>query len=246
MTNTLIPNFNPGGFIDREDKRDFMWQELGGATSTQFDWVKGFDVEKELAIRLNIPNFKLTVKDQGVSFSCGGQSWSYLAEVLEALNTGTYEPRSAKYLYSQTCVPSGGSRGRDNADIFVNQGVSKEDTLTSYENNSPPSEKFMQRSKDITDFARQDAKLSKASAYAQTGVDIESVATAIQKNHGVVLGVDGQNGHQWQSAHPTPPNQVIWRHWIAAFRAISITPTEYQGWKDGIIDYQDLKQKYAF
>lgn len=208
------PDFNPGGCEDRVDNRDFQWEELGGASPSGFDWTTGFDVEEEL--QKQIPGMQLVVKNQGGSFSCGGQAWAYYAEILEALATGTYEPRSAKYLYSQTCVPDGGSRGRDNADIFVNQGDCREATLTSYQNGVVPSEQFMQRSGDITDAARQDAKLSRASAYAQTGTDIESVATAIQKNHGVVLGVYGQNNGSWQTEFPQPITVKVWGHWIFA------------------------------
>ncbi len=212
MTDPTLSNFNPGGLIDRVDLRDYQWQEIAGGVTDGFNWIEGFDVEQELG-------FQLVVKDQGQSFSCGGQSWAYLAEVLEALNTSSYEPRSAKYLYSQTCVPEGGSRGRDNADIFVNQGLARESLLTSYQNSSAPSEAFMQRSVDIKDNSRQDAKLSRASAYAQTGTDIESIATALRKNHGVILGVEGQNNGTWQSEFPKPPAIIEWRHWVYACAA---------------------------
>src|SRR3990167_1068429 len=229
MTNPLQHNFSPGGLPDRVDNRDYQWEEIGGAISVPFDWSIGFNVEDELSTVLNIPNFKLKVKDQGGSYSCGGQAWGYLAEVLEAMSTKSYEPRSAKYMYSQTCVPTGGSRGRDNADIFVNQGVSKESTLVSYDNNFPPQEPFMQRSADITDLARQDAKLSKSSAYAQTGIDIESIATAVRDNHGVVLGVDGANNGTWNGEFPSPPNTIEWRHWVYAFAAKLINGKKHIG-----------------
>ncbi len=212
MTNPLDPNFNPGGFEDRIDNRDFMFDEVGGATADIFDWNLGVDVEDSL------PQ-KLVVKDQNGSYSCGGQAWAYYAEVLEALVTGTYEPRSAKFLYSQTYVPNGGSRGRDNADIFVNQGVCREALLSSYENGNSPSEAFITRSQDIEDADRMDAKLSRASAYAQTGTDIDSIALAIKMNHGVVLGVDGENNGTWNSEFPVPPNTIVWRHWIFAIGA---------------------------
>lgn len=209
-------DFNPGGLVDRYDSRDYQWEEVGGAPIVAFDWIRGYDVEQELSHVLNIPNFKLKVKDQGPSFSCGGQAWAYLAEVLEALNTGNYEPRSAKYLYAQTCVPGGGSRGRDNAEVYLNQGISREIVLTSYQNGKPPSEAFMQRSIDITDLIRMDAPLSKASAYAQVGTDIESLAIAIQANSGAVIGVEGANNGTWQSEFPKPPTTVAWRHWVYA------------------------------
>lgn len=220
MSNPNVNDFNPGGIVDRVDNRDFMYDEVGGVPMNQFDWQAGFDVEVELGR-------KLVVKDQASSFSCGGQAWSYYAETLEALSTKTYEPRSAKFLYSQTCVPGGGSRGRDNADIFVNQGVCKESVLSSYDNGQPPSEAFMQRSVDITTAARMDAKLSRASAYAQTGSDIDSVATAIQQNHGVILGIDGQNNGTWSSEFPKPPTVTAWRHWVFACGAKLIDGVKY-------------------
>lgn len=212
MSDSTVLNFSPGGFEDRIDNRDYQWSEVGGSISQPFNWQEGFDVEQELG-------FNLIVKDQGLSYSCGGQAWGYLAEVLEALNTGSYEPRSAKYMYAQTWAPGGGSRGRDNADIFVNQGVARESIMTSYENRRPPSETFMEKSGDIKDDARQDAKFSKASAYAQTGTDIESVATALQRNHGVILGVEGSNNGTWQSEFPEPPSFTEWRHWVYACAA---------------------------
>lgn len=224
------PNFNPGGLLDRFDNRDYQFEEVGGADAeVPFDWNKGFDIEKDLAVSLKIPNFKLTVKDQGFSFSCGGQAWATLAEVLEAEVTGSYEPRSAKYLYSQTCVPSGGSRGRDNADIYIHQGIARESVLPSYQNGKTPTEDFMQRSVDITDMIRLNARPVKASAYAQVGTEMESIAVAMRSQFGVVLGVDGSNNGTWISEFPKPPSVVQWRHWIYAGKAKKINGKKYIG-----------------
>lgn len=237
MSNPDSKNFNPGGIEDRYDSRDYQWSEVGGGPVLNFDWDKGYDVEKDLSDILKIPNFKLKVKDQGPSYSCGGQSWGYLAEVLEALATGSYEPRSAKYMYAQTWVPGGGSRGRDNADIFVNQGVAKESVLTSYQNKIPPSELFMEKSQDITDLVRMDARLTKASAYAQVGTDINSVAAAMENNSGVILGLEGANNGTWLSAFPKPPSTVTWRHWIYAGKAREIGGIKYIGVLNSWGDY---------
>lgn len=229
MTNPNLKNFNPGGIEDRFDSRDYSWDEVGGATMAPFDWNKGHDIEEILSGILKIPNFKLTVKDQGPSFSCGGQAWGYMAEVLEALNTGTYEPRSAKYMYAQTCVPGGGSRGRDNAEVYVKQGVAREDVLTSYEHGLPPTEDFMQRSKDITEAIRFNARLSRASSYAQTGVDIDSIAQATSTGSGTVIGVWGQNNGTWNSAFPKPPTDHTWAHWVYAGKAKIINGVKHIG-----------------
>jgi len=244
------PKFNPGGFQDRIDTRDFQFDEVAGASVIPFDWNQGIDIETELSTRLSIPNFKLPVKNQGLSFSCGGQSWANYAGVLEAFATGTFEERSAKFLYSQTYVPGGGSRGRDNADIFVNQGAARENILTSYQATKPPTEVFMERSGDITDSVRIDAKLSKAIAYAQTGTDINSVAMAIRDNMGVVIGVDGQNNGSWVSTFPIPPTTVQWRHWLYCCGAKLIGGKKYikilNSWGKDVGDggFQYLSEDY--
>ncbi len=229
MSNPNKTDFNPGGEVDRVDNRDFQLTEIAGAIVVPFDWNKGVDIETELRTRLNIPTFKLPVKDQGDSFSCGGQSWASYAGVLEAFATGTFEERSAKFLYSQTYVPGGGSRGRDNADIFVTQGAARELVLTSYQSSMPPTEVFMEQSGDITDNVRIDAKLSKALAYAQTGTDINAVATAIRDNMGVVIGIDGENNGTWLSPFPKPPTTVQWRHWLYAGKAQVFGGKKYIG-----------------
>lgn len=221
--------FNPGGYKDRIDTRDYMFDEIAGAVVKPFNWEAGWDVETDLGIRLKKPSFKLPIKDQGDSFSCGGQSWSQYAGVLEAIATNSFEERSAKFLYAQTYVPGGGSRGRDNADIFVNQGAAKESKLTSYQNSNPPSEAFITRSQDITDLVRTDAKLSKALAYAQTGIDIDSMAIAVRDNLGVIIGLDGANNGTWVSAFPKLPEVVQWRHWVYGLKAKLINGVKYIG-----------------
>ncbi len=109
--NILDPDaagFSPGAIASPDDERDYQWSEIG-ANAALFDWDTGYDVEQELG-------YKLAPKDQGASSSCGGQAWSMYAAVLEALATSSFEERSAKYIYAQTCVAGGGSAGRSNAD----------------------------------------------------------------------------------------------------------------------------------
>lgn len=229
-----------GGIEDRVDGRDYLWSEVGHG-AVPFDWSIGYDIEAELG-------YPIPVKDQDGSSSCGGQAWSYLAEILEAAFTGTLEERSAKYVYAQTYQQGGGSTGRDNAKIFAEQGVAREATCLSYDHGNPPTEAFMTRGGDITESARQDAPFAKAFPYVQIGTNINDIAQAIRSTQGVVLLINGMDGLTpgWTSETPQPPNQVSWRHFVAACKAFAITPTEYQGWKDGIITYDDLKQKYGF
>jgi hypothetical protein len=224
------PSFSPGGVKDRVDSRDFEYKEVGQAT-TPFDWNKGYDVELELSSVLNKPNFKLPVKNQNGSFSCGGQAWSTYSGVLEAIATGSFEERSAKFFYAQTYQQGGGSTGRDNAEIYKKQGAAREAVLTSYQNGNPPSESFITRGQDITLSTRNDALSNKALSYAQVGTVIDEAARVMRDNHGSVIGITGQNNGTWASAFPTSPtsNQGLWNHWIYAGKAKKINGIKHIG-----------------
>lgn len=203
-------NFDPGGIKDRVDNRDYLYSEVGFGTNA-FDWAVPYDIEKELG-------FKLPVKDQGNSFSCGGQAWATYIGILESLATSSFEERSAKYIYSQVYAPGGGSRGRDCADVCVSQGVARETALPSHQDHIPPTEMFMEKSIDITSNVRQDAISSRLISYAQVGNDINDIARALKANHGIILGIDGSNNGTWSGAFPKPPilGDTVWRHWIYA------------------------------
>lgn len=236
------PSFDPGGIKDRVDLRDFQFDEVGFATPL-FDWDLGYDIEKELGVIL-------PVKDQNGSGSCGGQAWATMAAVLEAKATGTHEERSAKFIYAQTYVPSGGSYGRDNANIFAVQGVARETHTISYANGLPPSEEFMRRGQDITQEARINAKLARAYPYSQVGNDIDEIARAIRDTGGVILGVSGANNGTWGSEFPKPPMAVQWRHWVYAGKVKRMNGIKYIGilnsWgkQTGIDGWQWLAEDY--
>lgn len=228
--NKVIP-INPGGVIDRPDPRDYQWAELG-AGAMPFDWDKGFDIEEKLAGVLGKVSFKIPVKDQNGSSSCGGQAWGYYGEVKEAIATKTFEERSAKFIYSQTFYPNGGgSTGRDNCILVTKQGWGLESLTVSYENGKPPSEAFMTRPQDITDKARIEAKKALALSYANVAIDIDSIAQAVKENDGVVILIEGSNNGTWLKPFPNPPvaGQSIWRHWIYVGKAKMIDGKKHIG-----------------
>ncbi len=226
-----MPPFGTGAIKDRPDARDYQWAEIGFG-SLPFDWSTGFDIEATLSSTLGIPGFKLPVKNQGASGSCGGQAWSYQNEVLEAIFSKTFEERSAKYIYEQTYVYPAGSAGRDNATILIKQGDAQESLLSSYEQGAPPSEWYMQKM-TINDSMRLDAKKSRLLSYANVALDIDTVAQAIRDNSGVVLGITGTNNGSWFSSMPVPPINTPpgsrWYHWIYAGKAKIINGKKYVG-----------------
>lgn len=235
------PGFNPGGYRDRFDNRDFKFGEgeLGMAI-TPFDWEKGYDIEKVVAKKLGKRTWRLPSKDQGGSFSCGGQAESYYASILEAMFTGTFEEYSAKYIYAQTAAPGGGTFGRDLSDLYVNQGVALEAMLTSYEDGKAPSEAFITRTIDITDSIRANAKKNRALIYASVKSDIDLMAAALRDNYGLVIGIEGQDNGTWRSLYPKVREYRQWGHWLYVGKAKLIKGKKYLGvknsWGDAVGD----------
>lgn len=225
-----------GAIRDSYDPRTYQFAPRGA-----FDWETGFDIEKVIGT-------KLTVKDQGSSGSCGGQAWSYYGEVLEAIATGDMEPRSARWPYAPVRAPGGGSMGKELSAFVVKNGFALEKHAPSYDNGKAPSEAFMSKVPALSDTALEVAEVSRALSYVQVRADIDIIAQAIQDNNGCCIALYGEDNGTWRSEFPKPPKKGMWSwaHWLFAFAAISITPTEYQGWKDGIITYDDLKNKYRW
>lgn len=192
------------GVVDSSyDLRDY-WYEPADRGVISWD----FDIENVVG--------KIPVKDQNGSSSCGGQAWAYYGEVLERIATGTYETRSARWIYSHTAVPGGGSRGKDNSDFVVKNGWVQEVHAPSYENGEPPSEKFMLKVPKLSLKALEDLEISKALSYLKVAPDMNTIASAILENHGCIISVGGEDNGTWHSAYPKPPKTREWGHWLYA------------------------------
>lgn len=216
------------------DDRDHQWGIIARGIPS-FDWMKGFDVEE-------LYGFKLVTKDQNGSYSCGGQAWAYYGEVLEFRASLNYEQRSAKFIYAQTFVPTGGSDGRTNCKLVKDKGWSLESLCSSYENGNPPSESFMIRVQDITKDAFNSASSVRAFNYANlTTKTIDEIAQAISINNGVVIGIYGDNNGTWRSQFPQFSYIKTWAHWLYAGKAKMINGKKYIGvknsWGDDVGDH---------
>ncbi len=210
-------NFGKGGIRrDIPDPRDIQWGKDVGSDSMPFDWTAGYDVEQEISTLLG-KDFKVTVKDQNGSSSCGGQAWSYYGQVLNAFHDKNTAERSAKFIYSQTFVGTGGSGGNENCNIVIKQGWGLESDTPSYDKGLPAGEEFYERPQDVSVIAKDNAKLDKALKYANIlNRDIDSIAQAIRDNHGCIFGISGTNNGTWLSEFPLPPISFsnAWSHWI--------------------------------
>lgn len=227
MTDTFIPykEGQSGGEESRLDPRDHKWEEIGGAPL--FDWNKGYDIEAELGMQL-------PTKDQGDSFSCGGQAGGYYGSVKERVVTGTYETRSAKFIYSQIFVPpAGGAFMRDIFAIATKQGFAEETLCSSYENGGVPSENFMRRPQDITAMARENALRFKGVGYALVPNTIDATAAAVAVNHGAIILFRGTNNGTWYSEFPQAPvGRGDWGHFVYVGKARLIEGKKYLGIKN--------------
>lgn len=224
-----------GALKDCEDTRDFQWDRV--ATGVLFNWDKGYDIELELKKRLGDAKFRIFSKDQDRAGSCGGQAWSYYMASIEAMVTGNYEERSAKFIYSQTFVPPSGSNGRPNCEVCIKQGSALEvDCPSSI--NGESTEEFMQRPQDITVKARNTAGYSKALVYANVNANIDLIANAVQSNYGAVIGIEGTDNGTWLSLYPKPPAKTTWAHWLYVGGAMKINGKKYlkvkNSWGDNV------------
>ncbi|HEY5141145.1 MAG TPA: hypothetical protein VIJ25_17790 [Methylococcales bacterium] len=200
---SVIPN--------KYDPRDKKYNKLV-RTSAPFDWSKGYSVEDELRVALKDPNFKIPIKDQGTSGSCGGQAAAYYLEVLEALKTGVFSEKSAKDIYSQIHASEGGVMPRDVVNWLIKKGICREIIIPSYKNGLPPDEAFMQEKRQ-TSMSRQDAATAVPSTYAQVvKPNIDSLAQAIRDNHGVILVYGAKDNGTMRSADPVPSMDEVWAH----------------------------------
>lgn len=204
--------YGTGALESKYDPRDYWYKpgDRGG-----FDWSKGYDLETALG-------FKFVVKDQNGSGSCGGQAWSYYGEALSVVATGVYTPSSARWIYSHTHVPSGGSNGRVNCDFCIKQGWVDEKYASSYNKGKPPREAFMRIVPELTNEALSDNEEQKALSYMQIPTDIDMFAQALQDNAGMVLVLNGQDNGTWRSAFPLPPTEKEWGHFLFVCGALLI------------------------
>lgn len=229
--------FYAGAIKDTIDTRDYKWSDIAKAKASEdFDWEKGFDIEEEIGRKI------LPVKQQSENWGCGGMAWSYWGEVNEFIKSGTYEERSAKFIYAQARATSGGSAGRDLCKVAKNKGFAKELLCSSYNaDGTALSEEDISDVSTISDEAYLDGlscQTLEALSYGNVSPDINEMAQAIRDNNGICIGVTGQNGKGWLTAFPQPPEKRSWGHWLYAGKAKLIDGKKYIGvlnsWGDDV------------
>ena len=193
----MITEFNKGtGAVKgRIDLRDHKWSKIAMAPQP-FDWAVGYN-----------PEDKAKTKDQGQSFSCGGQSGAYLNQRLLGV-----ADQSAKSIYSLVYVRDGGSAMRDVLKTICKRGVNLEKDVPS----TPTTEAFLRNIGWITPALNDDAGIRKGLSYAFITPKIDSVASAVRDTGGAIILIRGENNGSWLSAFPKPPktSSYEWAHFV--------------------------------
>lgn len=244
-------SFGHGGLGHFIRPTDWNYHNIAPKGIQPFDWSVGYDVEKELG-------YKLSVKNQGSSGSCGGQAIAYYAEVLKNLSKGMpVTQRSAKFIYAQVFQPGGGSFGGDLMNLMKKRGASLEALCPSYMGLDLPTESFMERSEDITEEARTDAVSAESIGYSFIfDFDIDTLAQAVRDNHGIIVAIFGQNNGTWltdKPLHPTDPigSMKLWGHWLYVGKAFVLGGVKYlvvlNSWGDkiGLGGWQLISEDYV-
>lgn len=170
-----------------------------GLDTAPFDWNTGFDIGN------------LVTKNQGASYSCGGQAISYAGEVL------THIPMSAKYPYTQIYAKGGGSSEPELMRIVKEKGLVDEAVYASYyrlNGDLSVDEPFMEDN-DITGLIYGYSKhIFGNPVYVKR--NFEHIAQAIRDYGFCIIGITGQNNGTWFSSFPNPPvgDEGLWYHWV--------------------------------
>ncbi len=216
---------------DLPDERDYKFERTlwSGEIFSQKEWEEGYDVEKEL-------NIKLAPNNQYTSSSCVGQAWSKYIAVLNFIETWVFDEVSAKAIYSQ--ISLGYWRGaylRDGWKLAKEWGSLFEKVLKSYKDNGSTDETFMMDKSWKNKGLDEKAVTLKAKDYYSIGwIGVDIFARAIKDGHWMVSGVEGTNNGTWMNVYPVPPatstpQNQLWGHAVY-FGKVRIKDWKKQVW----------------
>lgn len=170
------------------------------------DWVKGYDCGQ------------MVIKDQGNSFSCGGQAGAYWRENQIRLLNNEYIPLSAKSIYSLVAYPQGGTTGSSLSAQLCLFGVNTEKDVPSYQPDGTPMTELQYTDKSwLTPILKLDAATRANLVKVSVKHTTDDIAQAVFSSGGVIWQIDGEDGHAWLGTDPTIPNnngQEDWSHFM--------------------------------
>ena len=221
-----MEKFYTGAIDDSPDKRDRPYEDYVLAVGAlEIDWEKGYDIR-------NLLGGDIYIKNQKQSSSCVGQGWSYkvfVYQVIEMMakydmtldelriyHKEEIDEISAKAIYSQIFLPSGGAMIRSGGLLTTKWGAVFESLVPSLKDGKT-TEEFMRDKTWLTEDISKIAEVLKGKEcrLIDNRGKMDLFAQAIIQNHGVVGGVRGQNGRGWNTQRPKPPistSDVDWGH----------------------------------
>lgn len=226
------------GFVEKEIVSTD--RVFAAGNSPDFDWYKGYDVEEELQKKLG-SSFKIPVSDQAQTQSCVAQAWAKYAGIKKVMgdanpNWVEFSPRD---IYSHIHLPGGGSYIMAGGLRCKNSGVLPNEQLPPYWSGKPNMvaleevmrDKGLEGGVESGDNAHPDIynglrQLVKGGSIENVSYDIDSVAKAIRDNHGIVLGLYGENNGTWLSKFPRVGNKS-WGHGILGGKAKYVNGKKY-------------------
>lgn len=229
--------FGTGLIPEPYSKSNYRIEHLAAALWKPFDWSKGYDVEKELKLLL-------PVKDQGPNLSCVGQSSATYAYVQNAFELKSIygdkllealQELSAKSIYSQIALSSGGAFMGDALRLIKSFGITPEVLVPSYEwfqgDRIPLSEDKMKEKYWINQYTsnRSSNYKSKEYRFIYDTQSIDTIAQTIQECGGCLLGLFLDDSDSWITEFPQVPKLRMYSHLLYAGKACIINGKKYIG-----------------
>ena len=195
--------------IRRKLRKLFRPKVAGGVP---FDWTKGYSVLDTIGV--------ISIKNQGTSDSCGGQSGAYFLEIQRRLRKIQEGAISAKSIYAPIAYIGGGTTIPRLEQELCTVGAALEASVSSYDAlGQPLSESMMIEQSWVTPAVKSDMLTRAGYTPYDCADDIDTVAAAVQSYGAVLLEIGGSNNGSWLSYRPMPPATIEWRHFLCAVGA---------------------------
>ncbi len=183
--------------------RQLKGQRIGKST-TPFNWERGYDVRDTVG--------SIQIKNQGSSYSCGGQAGAYFLEIQRRLQNIREGAISAKSIYSPWDNIGGGMTVTELNTQIGAHGAVLEVTVPSYDTyGNPLSESMIHDSSWETPALLYDATTRAGYTPYDIAEDIETIAQTVQNYGAVLIEIRGNNNLTWLS--PTPSVVKFGDYW---------------------------------
>ena len=213
--NLVEGKYYHNGFRHSRIKRYFrrLYRKMVGrhiCASQPFDFTLVSDIQDKIG--------QITIKNQGQSFSCGGQASSYMVWIIRKMMEMNDTELSAKSYYAPNHQNGGGMSVSQLETQVCAHGGNLEASVPSY---TPQGQPLDEQAYEDTSWQNpaliNDATTRAGFSPYDVSIDMDSIAWAVSK-YPCVWVIEGQNNGTWDSISPQPPvssNQnEIWGHWM--------------------------------